>query len=203
MSWSNPKSRPPLPSRRRISRECPPPPNVTSTYVPDGLMFSPSIVGSRSAGVWYVGMVTIRRISATKVTRIYETDKKFADVNQLKLKNISYPSLGGVKRRYSIYRWKSSQSLFCPGLWIIQVGTTIPADVTSLHFLQKLPLSSFWCFKFTEVHHHKYQHHWRLSFLFRSFFAPYPLLVRSILCSIFSYAALKIASACGNDDIFL
>ena len=49
-SWSNPSNRPPSPNRDSISRECPPPPKVTSTYVPSGRIFIPSTLGFNNTG---------------------------------------------------------------------------------------------------------------------------------------------------------
>src|SRR5690606_40539470 len=49
-SWSKAMSFPLCPSLLRISLECPPPPKVTSTYTPSGLMFSPSTDSFNNTG---------------------------------------------------------------------------------------------------------------------------------------------------------
>ncbi len=73
ISWSNENSRPPfssfspflLPSMGRsggaifsnIALLCPPPPKVTSTYTPFGLIAKPSIVSFSIAGMWYISSI--------------------------------------------------------------------------------------------------------------------------------------------------
>ena len=36
-----------------MARECPPPPNVASTYTPLAFIDNPSMVGASKAGMWY------------------------------------------------------------------------------------------------------------------------------------------------------
>ena len=48
--WAKERAEQPSPSRERISRECPAPPNVTSTNVPSGWIFIPSTLSFSNKG---------------------------------------------------------------------------------------------------------------------------------------------------------